>query len=91
MPGHRDGRAIGADGVDRLSPCVGALRDSQATTSAWLPSARQCDVPRSTVIRIQEWPAWADNERDRLRVDHVTCRVRWSSCHSHHSEDWRLA
>ncbi|OOX15967.1 hypothetical protein Xazr_14945 [Xanthomonas campestris pv. azadirachtae] len=77
--------------MDRLSPRVGALRDSQATTSAWLPSARQCDVPRSTVTRVQEWPAWADNERDRLRVDHVTCRVRWSSCHSHHSEDWRLA
>ncbi|ASK95403.1 hypothetical protein XAP3CFBP6996_003135 [Xanthomonas citri pv. fuscans CFBP 6996] len=82
---------MGADGVGCLSQCVGALRESQATTSVWLPSARQCDAPRSTVIRIQEWPARAANERDRLRVDHVTCRVRWSSCRSHHSEDWRFA
>ncbi|PWH21224.1 hypothetical protein CEX93_00935 [Xanthomonas euvesicatoria] len=56
-----------------------ASRDSQATMRVWLPSARPCDVLRSPVIRIQEWPAWADNERDRLRVDHVRCRVRWSS------------
>ncbi|RWU19565.1 hypothetical protein XANMN_03360 [Xanthomonas phaseoli pv. manihotis str. CIO151] len=49
---------------------------SKATKRVWLPSARRCDGLGSIVIRIQEWPAWADNERDRLRLDRVGGRVR---------------
>ncbi|SOO28073.1 hypothetical protein XAP6164_2100023 [Xanthomonas phaseoli pv. phaseoli] len=78
MSWHTETTASGADGLGCCRGASGAWA-KQSDQAVWLPSARRCDGLGSIVIRIQDWPAWADNERERLRLDRVGGRVRWSS------------